>query len=706
MSGSHLAQHAAPKKKTHAEPERDVRGNEQEYRADSGYGYESDYDPAYGYEPEYDPKGSRRGGGKWKVAVLVVILLVVVAALGYLVWQLFGGDIMDRINGTTADATADIAPGITTQIGASDQTGKNLSGQIAVTEGTQRPDAVSPEEDLVLLDINWTGKKDPEGPMYVTVSDPSWPDGNGLAVHHYNHSNQWEMVGTYTIRDHAVTFLVNDLSPFAFQLISPEPSPTPEPTAEPTATPEPTPEPTPSPTQALDYGMYADVQEGVYSLLDDNKMEDDAVYVIALVQDLPEDVQDDGDADTDASPSASPADGDVDFSYVETAGDSEQPADGDPEAPGEPTPVPEPTAGPTARVLLNLGGMSLRTVDMPLVQTEDGKWCLGGAVTAGMLWTTNGEYYASNTRYSMENNGSFLNLDDNNENVILTDSGVRTRWLIQTAELSDGSKLDTLDYYIDGERHYINAMEMLTDEVDDSDFPSATPPADGTVPQPVFLGGEAADGEAIVREVLHFSVTGEDNADDALRVLLFKLDEDIETAPEGAGAAPASRIVVPVINAETNLSTMVIRDGANVLTLGQDYTVSAQVCNNSTVVVTIRFMGKYAGQIVRTYPGTTFLTNETTEPSPSPSTSPSPSPSPTATPGGTQTTSPSTTPQNTPSGQQSPPPTDPTTNPTPVTPPSPSIPPATTAPTNPPPPANGSDATTPPTAPPANGSDT
>ena len=303
----------------------------------------------------------------------------------------------------------------------------------------------------------------------------------------------------------------------------------------------------------------------------------------------------------------------------------------------------------------------------------------------------------------MENNGSFLNLDDNNENVILTDSGARTRWLIQTAELSDGSEMDTLDYYVDGERHYINVMEMLTDEVNDSDFPSATPPADSVIPQPVYLGGAAADNDVAMREVLHITTTGEDNADEALRVLLFKLDEDIETAPEGAGTPPASRIVVPAINAETNLSTMIVRDGANILTLGQDYTVSARVCNNSTVVVTIRFIGKYTGQIVRTYAGTTFLTNETAEPSPSPSTSPSPSPSPSSTPGGTQTTSPSSAPQTSPSGQESAPPTDPSTEPSPVATPTPTADPT---PSKAPDPANGSDANKPtPTKPPANGSD-
>ena len=638
MSGSHLAKHAAP-------TQQPARGRSREPE------YEPDYEPAYNdYDPYPEPP--RRGSGKWKIWLLVVILLVVVAALGYLVWQVFGGDIMDRVNGTTADAQADIAPGITTQIDAADGTGKNLSGNIAVTQGTQRPDVVPPEEDMVLLDINWTGKKDPEGPMYVTVSDPTWPDGDGLAVHHYNHDNAWETVGTYTIRDHSVTFMVNDLSPFAFQVISaePSPSPSPEPTAEPTPTPVPTPEPTPAPITAMDYGMYSDVQNGVFTLAE--KMEDDATYVIAFLQDMPGDEA--GEASDEAEPTAVPTDSPdgedgVDFSFVETAEGGD-----DAETAGEAAPAPEQTPGPVARVLLNLDGTNMRTVDMPLVKTDDGQWCLGGAVTAGMLWTTDGEYYASNTRYSMENNGSFLNLDDNNENVILTDSGYRTRWLIQTAELSDGSGMDTLDYYTDGERHYITAMEMLPDEVNEADFPAGTAPEEG-VPAPAYLGGAAPETQPTQREVLHFTVAGEDNTDDALLVLLFKLDKDIETAPEGAGAPPASRIVVPAINADTDLTTMVIRDGANILTCGQDYTVTAQVYNNSTVVVTIRFIGKYTGQIVRTYAGTTFKAGQP-EPSPSPSPEPSPSASPTPDGGGSTGNTGTETPTATPTPPQESPP--------------------------------------------------
>ena len=81
MSGSHLAQHEAPRKKTRAEAQADVRENEQEYWEDSGYDYdepESEYESDY--DSEYEPERRHRGSGRWKVAVLVVILLVVAAA--------------------------------------------------------------------------------------------------------------------------------------------------------------------------------------------------------------------------------------------------------------------------------------------------------------------------------------------------------------------------------------------------------------------------------------------------------------------------------------------------------------------------------------------------------------------------------------------------------------------------------------------------
>lgn len=657
-------------------------------RAPARDSYDDGYDQAYnrryvGYEPE-----PRRGGG-WKIAVLVVVLLLVLGAMGYLLWQLFGGQIMDMISGPKNTA-ADIAPGITTQVSALDSTSSNMSGNLTVTQGEQRPEAVEPEDDVVLLDITWTGKKELTEPLYITVSDPSFSDGDGLAVHHFSHTGTWEKIGTYTIQDHSVTFMVDELSPFAFEIIplgppattapsaSPEPSVTPEPTA--------TPEPTPAPIQAEDYGLYADVQEGVFAMAE--QFDGKGKFVVALIKNLPEAAQDQPEPTADAAGDDTAEDGPV-FTYVD-AEDGSVGAEDMPEGGQSVQPAQEQAS---AYVLMNVDGKNLRIVEMPLVQAGDGTWCLGGPVTSGMVWTTRGEYYASNTRYALLNNGSYLNLDDSNTNVLLNDNRVRTRWRIQTTEPSQGEGFDTLDYYIDGDRHYIGAMEMLPDELTAEDFPvgssSAAPTDDNpqTVPdgQVVYIGGQAPTDQTVTRQVLHCTTTIDD--EQALWLCIFRLDDSgkYDLPSTAAETAPESRIVVPEINSETDLSTLIIRDGGNVLSPGVDYVVSARIYNGN-VIVTIHFMGRYSGQIVRTYQGVSFqgasLTEPTATPEPSASPEPSATPEPTTTPdagnngggnngggnnGGTVTVSP--TPGT---GTEAPPATQPTpttpSQPTPTTP--------------------------------------
>ena len=123
------------------------------------------------------PPTKKSSGSGWKIGILVAVLVLVLAALGFLLWQMFGA--------SGGSGTADIAPGIFTQVSAGySDNGKNVSGNIAVTEGTQRPEDVPAEEDMVLLDISWTGKKALDEPLLITVSDPSFTNGDGLAVHH------------------------------------------------------------------------------------------------------------------------------------------------------------------------------------------------------------------------------------------------------------------------------------------------------------------------------------------------------------------------------------------------------------------------------------------------------------------------------------------------------------------------------------------
>ena len=705
MAGSHLAPSSSSRSNKNpsraAEPERKARSRaaERDYERDYEPDYGDDYDDRdEGYAPrrasrspersagrapqrggydydDYDRGGNGGGGGGWKTAVLIVLLIVVLAAIGFLVWKLFGAQIMGLFGGgkETPPAAASIAPGITTQVTAEYENGKSVSGNMAISQGTQRlPDDLADSTTAQVLDVTWTDGKAPEEPVYVTVSDPSFPNDEGLAVYNYVEDElipgegEWNLVGTYAIRNNSVTFLADDPSAFAFEVISANPTtPTPEPSTEPalTPTPMPTPSPTPAPLMAVDYGAYGQVQSGVYAQVDE--IEDDEVYIVALVRDMPTDANEQPEDTTDEADTAE--DGGMTISYV----DADTGAD---------VPVPDTSApaeaytGPTASVLMNLDGTNMRTVEMNMFQTQDGTWCLDGDITAGMLWTANRDYYNGGYRYSLGNNEVFINLADDGTNMILNDNHVKTRFLIEDAEMADGSTVQTLTYADNG-RHYINAMQMIADAVTPDDFP-ATGNASGddvqgqVIPSGhvLYLGsGLMPESDAVAREVLQFTVSDEEA--DALQVMLFKLDSSI-AAPAASTTPATSRIVVPAVDETTNLSFLEVRDGDKILQNGVDYTVNARVYND-TVVVVVRFMGDYTGQVVRTYPGTKVLCNDVfTEASPSPSPSASPSPSPSTTPEGQATAVPTATPPTT---EQGPGPVQPTDNPgasTPEPPPS------------------------------------
>ena len=75
-----------------------------------------------------------------------------------------------------------------------------------------------------MLDVSWADGKEPDEPVYVTVSDPSFTDGDGLAVYSYAEDDaagagQWEEIGTYAIRDQAVTFQAKDMAALAFAVL-------------------------------------------------------------------------------------------------------------------------------------------------------------------------------------------------------------------------------------------------------------------------------------------------------------------------------------------------------------------------------------------------------------------------------------------------------------------------------------------------------
>lgn len=641
--------------------ERDYRDYDEEdddYDEDDDYGYNS----YHGHDRHSDGNGGSGKSGKGKTILLVALLIIVVGAIIFLLLKLFGPILQDKFGrqggGQNNPPAAEVGDGITTQVTAEYENGKSLSKNMTVTEGTERPEELADSEDAILLDVQWTGGKAPAEPIYITVSDPSFPDDEGLAVYNFTEDGtgtgggEWTLVGNYAIRDHSVTFRTEDPSALALSILRAEPSPSPTPMitmppATPTPAPSITPSPTPAPVKVVDYGGYSEEQSGVFAQV--QEIEDENVYVMAVVRNMPAGSSETANSSenggetgtegtTDTGESTEGSEDGMTISYVDANETG--------------TPVPETAApaasaapageytGPVASVLINLDGTNMRTMDMHMFQAEDGTWCLDGQITAGMLWTSNRDIYGGESRYSLCNNEAYLNLADDGQTMILNDNSVKTRFLIENAEMADGTELQTITY-ADSGRHYINSMEMTTDTITAEDFPAVDESGNGssdddtpgqTIPSGSVLyvgSGVMPESDTVSRDVLQFTVS--DNSNDSLQIMLFKLNESIQ-APAASTMAASNRIIVPPIDETTNLSFLEVRDGDTILQNGVDYTINVRVYNNN-VIVTIQFMGNYSGQVVRTYPGTKVLCNDIIE-------EPSPSPEPTESPAPTQASAP------------------------------------------------------------------
>lgn len=357
-------------------------------------------------------------GSSWKLWLLIILLIVVIAVLGIFVLKSF------------LDSTPEQVNNLPTQVKIQDASGKDVSNHLSLFPGTLRPDIAKPDAELILMEISLTGKAADNGPFILTVSNNDFPDNDGLAVYHCANGS-WELVNTYLIANHSVSFQVDSLSPFAFEVISsnPEPTATPEPT--PTVTPEPTPEP-----EVVDYGKYNKIQHGEFAQADE--MSENGAYVIALVNDP--------DALTDSA---------VTFfdPEAEDAQQTEQPI--------------------TATVLLNYSSKELRTVEVEVKKDTAGKYTLTGDVVDGMLWNVaSADTVGGATRFSLVNNENFLNLDEKNENFIMDDNEVRTRWLyeeVKPGDDDDFSAFTTLTYRVDSDAYYASFMGMAPEAVENPD---------------------------------------------------------------------------------------------------------------------------------------------------------------------------------------------------------------------------------------------
>ncbi len=358
---------------------------------------------------------------RWKLWLLVIVLLLVIAVLGFLCYRTFmGGGSSGRASASTATS------GISTSVAAQDASGRDVSSSIAITAGTERPDIADENADLILLDIDWSAKREPKTPLILTVSNPGFTNDDGLSVYHCA-DGVWELLGTYRIADHAVSFRTDSLSPFAFELISSSPTPTPAPTEEPAGTPEPT--ATPAPTaKPIDYGKYNHIQVGEF--VETAELAADGAYIIVML-----------DEETAEQPAE---DAEAPVTDGETDGADAADAEADAEAP-DGTAAPEGTAAPdadvtyfdasdmavtlTGTVLLNYNGKELHAIPAEIVRSATGVYAFTDPIVEGMIFTAvDSDNVNGAVRYALANNDMYLNLDESNENVILNDNETRTRW--------------------------------------------------------------------------------------------------------------------------------------------------------------------------------------------------------------------------------------------------------------------------------------
>lgn len=384
---------------------------------------------------------------------MIIALVLVIAVLGFLCVHFFMGEGgLFRSIASTGEST------LSTQTAAQDAKGKDVSNKIAVSAGTLRPDTVAADAELTLLDIDWTGKKEANYPLIITVSDESFPDNDGLSVYHCA-DGVWELLGTYLIENHSVSFQTDSLSPFAFQVISSRPTPTPAPTPEPTETPEPTatPEPTPEP---IDYGLYDQIQPGEFVQV--SAMELESSYIIALLDES--ELEEPAAAETEETEESEDA---------EETEDSESAEEDEGEAVTF-FDAAEHGKTLTAQVLINYDGTKLATVEVEVVQGADGLYTITSPVTEGMLWTVETqEYYSFLVRASLTNNKKYLNIDSDKESIVLDENDGRTRWVYESVTPEGGSAFDTLTYRVDFTDYYIHGFEVV-DTVSDEGTPTGS----------------------------------------------------------------------------------------------------------------------------------------------------------------------------------------------------------------------------------------
>ncbi|MCD8321265.1 MAG: PT domain-containing protein [Oscillospiraceae bacterium] len=476
MSGKHLA----PESNSTSRTENKSKDSENTYESQSSsrsrvrYDVDPDYDlesrfhtqsrNEANYNKRFDEYEQTRSHSHLRTWVIVAALAVVIVAVGVMAFMLY----TDLRGSSDVAQTAD---GITATITAQDSSGNEVASKLTVTESTQRPDTVEEDEELLLLDLTWTGNKDASYPLVITITDSSFTNDDGLAVYHYA-DGEWELIGTYLIVNHSVSFPADSLSPFAFQVISSEPETTATP--EPTVTPESTAtsEPTPIST-IIDYGTYDTIQEGLSVQME--SIVADQSYILAVVDE----------------------------------------------------------ATNIATVLINYDDTKLCTVDVDVAVTTDGIYYLTGDVVEGMLWTATADTYGGETRYSLSNNRVYLNLDEDNSNVVLDDNDVRTRWLFETITTEDGEETTVLTYMEDSTVYYVNAMYMATDTTE----------------------AEAAAGNTDQTDGLRFTVTTESG--EALTFILFQVTDGVLDESTGliSGILVATPTPAPTAVTSTNSSS-------------------------------------------------------------------------------------------------------------------------------------------------------
>ena len=127
-----------------------------------------------------------------------------------------------------------------------------------------------------------------------------------------------------------------------------------------------------------------------------------------------------------------------------------------------------------------------------------------------MVWTAvTSDMVNGAERFSLVNNSKYLNLDEQNENVVLNDDDVKTRWLYGAVVPDKGDSFTSMSYTMGTDTYFVKEMGMLDVETPDG------------------------EGNVAVNQEMSFTVTKETG--EAMRLVVFQNSSAPGAVSDGNG---------------------------------------------------------------------------------------------------------------------------------------------------------------------------